>query len=138
MGEGAPVTVLISEDPAGLRVSAGVKLGGRAPARVERGVRHMFRLDERLEEFYALLGGDAEFSWVARDGAGRLLRSPTVYEDLVKSIMTTNCSWSLTNKMVMGLVRSLGREAADGRRAFPNGRGRARRVFASGRKFYSP
>jgi N-glycosylase/DNA lyase len=63
--------------------------------------------------------GDPEFAWIARDGAGRLLRSPTVFEDLVKSITTTNCSWVLTTKMVKELVNHLGREAADGRRAFP-------------------
>jgi 3-methyladenine DNA glycosylase/8-oxoguanine DNA glycosylase len=34
-------------------------------------------------------------------------------------ICTTNCSWSLTEKMVTGLVQNLGREASDGRRTFP-------------------
>jgi N-glycosylase/DNA lyase len=34
-------------------------------------------------------------------------------------ICTTNCSWALTEKMVHGLVNSLGREANDGRRTFP-------------------
>jgi 3-methyladenine DNA glycosylase/8-oxoguanine DNA glycosylase len=119
VGEAAPVTVFVSGDGAGLRVSAERRLGKSARARVERDVRHVFRLDERLDEFYALVGGDPDFGWVARDGAGRLLRSPTVYEDLVKSLMTTNCSWALTKKMVTGLVGALGREAADGRRAFP-------------------
>lgn len=35
-------------------------------------------------------------------------------------ICTTNCSWALTEKMVTGLVQNLGREADDGRRAFPS------------------
>ena len=48
-----------------------------------------------------------------------MLRSPTVFEDLVKMICTTNCSWSLTEKMVTGLVQSLGRESDDGRKSFP-------------------
>ena len=48
-----------------------------------------------------------------------MLRSPTVFEDLVKMICTTNCSWALTEKMVTGLVQNLGREANDGRRTFP-------------------
>jgi len=118
-GDAAPVTATIRGDKRALRVSTPRKLGKRAAARVERDVRHIFRLDEPLTEFYAAVSGDPDFSWIARDGAGRLLRSPTVFEDLVKSIMTTNCSWSLTRKMVTGLVGSLGREAADGRRAFP-------------------
>ena len=49
-----------------------------------------------------------------------MLRSPTVFEDLVKMICTTNCSWGLTVKMVNGLVANLGRETNDGRRSFPN------------------
>jgi len=48
-----------------------------------------------------------------------MLRAPTVFEDLVKMICTTNCSWALTDKMVTGLVESLGRESKDGRRTFP-------------------
>ena len=118
-GEAAPVSVTITGDRRALRVSTPRRLGKRAAARVERDVRHIFRLDEPLTEFYAAVAGDPDFAWIARDGAGRLLRSPTVYEDLVKSIMTTNCSWSLTRKMVTELVGNLGREAADGRRTFP-------------------
>lgn len=119
-GEAAPFTVKINGDRRALHVSTPRKLGQRAAARVERDVRHIFRLDEPLNEFYASVAADPDFSWIACDGAGRLLRSPTVFEDLVKSIMTTNCSWSLTRKMVTELVGNLGREAADGRRAFPS------------------
>jgi N-glycosylase/DNA lyase len=32
---------------------------------------------------------------------------------------TTNCSWALTEKMVSGLVKELGRESDDGRKSFP-------------------
>ena len=52
-----------------------------------------------------------------------MLRSPTVFEDLVKMICTTNCSWALTEKMVTGLVENLGRETNDGRRSFPHAAG---------------
>ena len=37
-----------------------------------------------------------------------MLRSPTVFEDLVKTICTTNCTWSATVRMVTALVRELG------------------------------
>src|SRR5256714_5250043 len=117
--DGAPVRVTITGDGRALEVTTSRRLGKRAQSRVERDVRHIFRLDDRLDEFYAALEDESEFAWIARDGAGRLLRSPTVYEDLVKSITTTNCSWSLTRKMVTELVNNLGREGSDGRRAFP-------------------
>ncbi|HUE82946.1 MAG TPA: hypothetical protein VMM84_12605 [Pyrinomonadaceae bacterium] len=83
-------------------------------------VAHMMRLDDELGPFYKVVKADPGFSWIARQGAGRLLRSPTVFEDLVKMICTTNCSWSLTKKMVSGLVQNLGRESKDGHRTFPS------------------
>lgn len=72
-----------------------------------RGAAHVLRLDQNLAPFYALVADDAELAWVAV-GAGRMLRSPTVFEDVVKTICTTNCSWSLTTRMVTALVTHLG------------------------------
>ena len=119
VGARPPVTVTITGDDGALYVHASRALNARERERVGRDVRHMLRLDEGLDEFYSAIASDPDFGWIARDGAGRLLRSPTVFEDLVKSVCTTNCSWSLTTKMVTALVQSLGRHAADGRRAFP-------------------
>jgi N-glycosylase/DNA lyase len=79
----------------------------------------MLRLDDDMAGFYGLMAREDEFAWVPTQGAGRLLRSPTVFEDLVKMICTTNCSWALTERMVTGLVQNLGRESNDGRRTFP-------------------
>jgi 3-methyladenine DNA glycosylase/8-oxoguanine DNA glycosylase len=42
---------------------------------------------------------DAELYDLVRNGAGRLLRSPSLWEDAAKTLFTTNCSWSLTQKM---------------------------------------
>lgn len=114
-----PVTVIVTEAPGALSVTVSRALGPRAAASVARDIRHVFRLDDAMEEFYAEMRAHPEFAWITQQGAGRLLRSPTVYEDLVKTICTTNCSWALTEKMVTGLVEGLGRETADGRRDFP-------------------
>ena len=91
-------------------------------SRVLRDARHILRLDDDLAPFYLATGAVAEFAWIGKQGAGRMLRSPTVFEDLVKMICTTNCSWSLTEKMVTGLVEGLGRESDNdhkGRKSFP-------------------
>jgi N-glycosylase/DNA lyase len=47
-----------------------------------------------------------------------MIRSPSVWEDVVKTICTTNCSWSLTRTMVTALVTNLG-EPASGLAADP-------------------
>jgi N-glycosylase/DNA lyase len=78
---------------------------------VARGAAHVLRLDQDLSSFYAVATADPELSW-ATLGAGRMLRSPTVWEDVVKTLCTTNCSWGLTTFMVRALVRELGEPAA--------------------------
>jgi 3-methyladenine DNA glycosylase/8-oxoguanine DNA glycosylase len=81
-------------------------------------IRHMLRLDEDLSPFYVLARADPQLAWTAA-GAGRMMRSPTVFEDVVKTICTTNCAWSATVRMTTALVEHLGEQAPDGRRAFP-------------------
>lgn len=114
-----PLTVKLTSAKRGVNVHLPRQAGRRALASITRDVRHILRLDDDLTEFYDAMSGHPDFDWIPRAGAGRLLRSPTVFEDLVKTICTTNCSWSLTEKMVRGLVNNLGREAADKRRSFP-------------------
>ena len=43
-----------------------------------------------------------------------MLRSPTAFEDVVKTICTTNCAWSATVRMVSALVTDLGEPAIGG------------------------
>lgn len=119
LAQGQPVTVKISSRNRIVNIRTSRLVGKKAAAQIERAVRHMFRLDDDLGEFYRVTMADPDFAWVAEEGAGRLLRSPTVFEDLVKMICTTNCSWALTEKMVSGLVQNLGREAGGGRKTFP-------------------
>jgi len=114
-----PVTVTISANRQTLLLNTSRRLSQAATKKVIADVRHMLRLDDNMAEFYRLLESDNDFDWIPAQGAGRLLRSPTVFEDLVKMICTTNCSWALTQKMVTGLVENLGRESSNGDRTFP-------------------
>jgi 3-methyladenine DNA glycosylase/8-oxoguanine DNA glycosylase len=118
-GQTEPVTAKISSARDGIKVSTSRRLGMKAAKDIERDIRHMFRLDDDLDKFYEATALEQEFAWIAREGAGRLLRSPTVFEDLVKMICTTNCSWALTEKMVSALVNELGCPSSDGRKSFP-------------------
>ena len=108
-----PQTVVVRETRPGYAV-----VEGKAPKRVLDGVRHLLRLDEDLSGLYELLAADGDLSWAAC-GAGRMMRSETVFEDVVKTICTTNCAWSGTVRMVTALVEHLGDESDRGRRAFP-------------------
>ncbi len=68
----------------------------------ERITRRVFRLDQNLAPFYAMIAGDARLSWAV--GAGRLIASPTVFEDVIKTICTTNTTWAGTRRMIGALV----------------------------------
>jgi N-glycosylase/DNA lyase len=116
-------TLALPRGAATVRLSAGRKGyarvdGSGSKAGALEAVSHMLRLDADLSAFYAVAVADPDLSWAAA-GAGRLLRSPTVFEDVVKTICTTNCAWSATVRMTTALVDHLGLEAPDGRRAFP-------------------
>lgn len=119
LGGTNPVLVKITGNKRGLQIDTSARLSKASAEEVIRAVRHIFRLDDDMSPFYSSIVSDPDFSWIANQGAGRMLRSPTVFEDLVKMICTTNCSWALTEKMVTGLVENLGRESKDGRRTFP-------------------
>lgn len=119
LGARPPVTVLLKGKKRAVTVSLSRQVGPTEKAKIVRDVRHILRLDDDLDQFYQLMTTEPEFTWIPDQGAGRMLRSPTVYEDLVKMICTTNCSWSLTLKMVSGIVENLGRAGKDGRRTFP-------------------
>lgn len=86
--------------------------------------RHILRLDEDLSPFYLMAQSDPALSWVA-SGAGRMTRCQTVYEDVIKTICTTNCTWSATIRMVNALVQHVGEPAVGAQpdtwheRAFP-------------------
>jgi N-glycosylase/DNA lyase len=115
--------IQVREAPGGVRLavrSAAAPPGAATTAAAAAVTREVLGLDEDLEPFYRLLDGDPAYAWVRPAGAGRLLRAPTVFEDLVKLICTTNCAWSATRRMVGALVETLGARAASGRRAFPS------------------
>jgi 3-methyladenine DNA glycosylase/8-oxoguanine DNA glycosylase len=94
-----------------------LRVEGSADPKLTKTVAHMFRLDEDLSGFYELVRED-ELAWCAL-GAGRMLRAPTVFEDVVKTICTTNTAWSGTRKMTAALVDNLGVKAPGGGRTFP-------------------
>jgi len=115
-----PVTVEILQNNGAVTIQSRARLSTANNSRVQRAVRHMLRLDDNMDEFYKNVAQDPAFQWIADEGAGRLLRAPTVFEDLVKMVCTTNCSWALTEVMVNQLVRHLGRKTQDGRYSFPS------------------
>ena len=115
-----PRTVDVREGKKAARIDVlGPRLGARAEAALRETLRRVLNLDEDLSGFYEVAAADPELAWTA-GGAGRMLRSPTVFEEVVKTICTTNCAWSATVRMTTALVEHLGEPSAGNHgRAFP-------------------
>ncbi|MGB2876356.1 MAG: hypothetical protein WBB76_12910 [Gaiellaceae bacterium] len=111
-------TVRIRAGRPGFALVEAGDIGSRDAIQLAESARYMLRLDADLSAFYDVARADPDLAWACA-GAGRMLRSPTVFEDVVKTICTTNCTWSATVRMTGALVSQLGIEAPDGRRAFP-------------------
>ncbi len=110
--EPRPRIVRISESRPGYGTISAV---GSPPGREEgeellAAVRYALRLDEDLSPFYEMAASDPQVLWVTK-GAGRMIRGATVFEDVIKTLCTTNCTWSATIRMVSALVEHLGAEA---------------------------
>jgi len=123
-GRGAR-TVLVSQGRSGFASVSG------ATKPILEELRYMLRLDDDLSAFYAVARAEPDLAWAAA-GAGRMLRSPTVFEDVVKTICTTNTAWSGTVRMVKALVDDLGVQARTGKRTFPT----AAAMAEAGEDFY--
>ncbi len=123
LARGRPRTVEIAAGRPGYGL---VSARGPEPSSVEAAellaaTRHILRLNEDLSEFYAVAAADPALAWAAT-GAGRMVRSQTVFEEVVKTICTTNCAWSATVRMVGALVEHLGELAVDAPPSGPLGR----------------
>jgi 3-methyladenine DNA glycosylase/8-oxoguanine DNA glycosylase len=108
---GRVLDVAMREHGGKLVVEAGAALQRGEARALQAEVARMFRFGDDLAPFYAQIADDNVLGWAA-GGAGRILASPTVFEDVVKTICTTNCTWSATIRMTRALA-----ELGDG--AFP-------------------
>lgn len=132
-------TILVSPAGPGLARAtiAGLPTGREEEAALVAGVRHVLRLDEDLSPFYELATRDPELSWAAA-GAGRMVRSSSVFEEVVKTICTTNCAWSATERMVGAIVEHLGERAPGAPSSGPYGRAfpKPEAMAEAGENFY--
>ena len=71
-------------------------------------VTWMFGLDMDFSLFYAASGKEPKLVHAKKLARGRVLRSPTVFEDVIKTILTTNTLWAATKNMTLKMVDELG------------------------------
>lgn len=81
----------------------------------------MLALEQDLSEFYAMASGEPSLAKMVGRNAGRVLRSPTLFEDVVRTILTTNTLWRHTLRMCRELTTRYGEtsQCEDQLHAFP-------------------
>ena len=81
--------------------------------------RNCLSLDTGIDDFYRIVSKrQKRWGWIIDGHMGRFLRSPSLFEDCVKVLMTTNTNWDRTASMVRNLVYCYGRTLGK-YRAFP-------------------
>lgn len=84
-------------------------------------VQWMFGLDMDFARFYTTSRAEPKLVRARKLALGRVLRSPTLFEDVIKTILTTNTLWTATRNMTLKLVNELGEalSADENRKSFP-------------------
>ncbi len=105
----------------GVRVESPGRFSQSERSEVARQAGWMLGLEQDFSEFYKRARKEPKLAHVPKQAKGRVLRSPTLFEDTVKTILTTNTAWSGTIRMTENLVLQYGSTLPDdpARSAFP-------------------
>lgn len=112
------VSVRVRQASPGGKLSVGTDspLDRESAQHVRRGLARILRLDEdaaHIAEFHAL-----DPRWTD-GGRGRLMRSPSFFEDVIKTVTSCNVAWPSTIIMNKRLCQTVGRASPSGSFAFP-------------------
>jgi 3-methyladenine DNA glycosylase/8-oxoguanine DNA glycosylase len=108
LGTGRVVEMLVQEAADGVSVEVDGSLNAAERDEITHQVRWMLGLEQEYAAFYALTRQEPKLIHLEERAQGRLLRSPSLFEDVVKTILTTNTTWSGTIRMVEALVSQFG------------------------------
>ena len=111
LSDGGPDSIIVETD----------KLNKVEQNEVTDKVAWMFGLEMDFSRFYAASRAEPKLARAKKRALGRVLRSPTLFEDVVKTILTTNTLWAATKNMTLKLVNELGESLPEDviKKAFP-------------------
>ncbi len=108
LSNGRVLEYRISQSPTGVDVETAGRLSKAEQNEITRKIEWMFGLDQDFSSFYKAARIEPKLRNVRRLARGRVLRSPTFFEDIVKTILTTNTLWAATKRMNLNLIASFG------------------------------
>jgi 3-methyladenine DNA glycosylase/8-oxoguanine DNA glycosylase len=120
LSNGRVIDMQISEDLEGIQIQT-EQLNASEKKEASSALDWMFGLNMDLTRFYDAIRGKAPLVHVEKRAMGRVLRSPTFFEDIIRTILTTNTLWAATIRMTANLVSQFGDPLPSdpGLKAFP-------------------
>lgn len=121
LASGNCVRYSISSTEDGVLITVIGDVENHARKEIEPRIEWMLAAEQDLSEFYHAAAKEPKLIQVVANGQGRILRSATVFEDLLKTMLTTNTAWSGTKRMVNTLLDLYGKPMQDDMddRSFP-------------------
>jgi 3-methyladenine DNA glycosylase/8-oxoguanine DNA glycosylase len=117
--EGGAATLRITQATRGeaLSIHADRRLTKPEAADARAAITRMLRLDEGTPVIAGFHKADPRWK---RGGRGRFMRSPTFFEDVIKTVTSCNVTWPSTVNMNTKLCLVLGERSESGLHAFPS------------------
>jgi 3-methyladenine DNA glycosylase/8-oxoguanine DNA glycosylase len=121
LSSGKVILLEISQSDEGVTLDVSGRLTQTEQHEVNDQVRWMLGLEQDLSSFYDLADKEPKLRRMRTHSQGRILRSPTFFEDVLKTMLTTNTTWGGTKRMLQNLVEQFGEPlpAEPARHAFP-------------------
>jgi 3-methyladenine DNA glycosylase/8-oxoguanine DNA glycosylase len=91
-----------------IRVSTTELLTEAEQTELSQTITWMLDIDQELTEFYSLAKEEPKLVKMVERQAGRVLRSPTLFEDVIRTLLTTNTLWRHTLRMCRELTSRYG------------------------------
>lgn len=111
-----PAGVVIDQRRAGLRARFDRTLSRAEQTAARAMIARMLALDTTADELAEFHRADPRWE---ESGRGRLFRSPTLFEDVIKTVTSCNVSWPSTITMNRRLCEVLGARSSSGLWSFP-------------------
>ena len=98
-GDVLPLQIFGAPDSVRVQTSDSAPMTESLEAELRGAVNTMLNIDWDLSAYYAAMRAQPGYEWLETERRGRILIAPSLWEDLAKVLLTTNCSWSQTVNM---------------------------------------
>ena len=102
------IEMSVQPAPIGVSVETDADLEKAEQGEIKAKITWMLNLEGDFSDFYAQAKQEPKLALAVEQARGRILRSPSLFEDTIKTILTTNTAWGGTIRMVRALVAGFG------------------------------